>query len=230
MIQMQSMLEVADNSGARSVMCIKVLGGSHRRYAAIGDIIKVTVKEAIPRGKVKKGDVLNAVVVRTAKGVRRQDGSLIRFDRNAAVLLNSKLEPIGTRIFGPVTRELRGDKFMKIVSLAPEVLQGVTIASKIRRDDEVIVLTGQDKGKRGKVTKVLVAEGRVYVSGVNLVKKHQKPVPALNQPGGIVEKEASIHVSNVAIFNSKTGKADRVGFRIEDGKKVRFFKSNNEVI
>ncbi|CAM5188228.1 50S ribosomal protein L14 [Alishewanella longhuensis] len=100
MIQMQSMLEVADNSGARSVMCIKVLGGSHRRYAAIGDIIKVTVKEAIPRGKVKKGDVLNAVVVRTAKGVRRQDGSLIRFDRNAAVLLNTKLEPIGTRILG----------------------------------------------------------------------------------------------------------------------------------
>ena len=122
MIQMQSMLEVADNSGARSVMCIKVLGGSHRRYAAIGDVIKVTVTEAIPRGKVKKGDVLNAVVVRTAKGVRRQDGSLIRFDRNAAVLLNNKLEPIGTRIFGPVTRELRGDKFMKIVSLAPEVL------------------------------------------------------------------------------------------------------------
>ena len=122
MIQMQSSLEVADNSGAKRVECIKVLGGSHKRYAGIGDIIKVTIKEAAPRGKVKKGDVLNAVVVRTAKGVRRQDGSLIRFDRNAAVLLNSKLEPIGTRIFGPVTRELRGDKFMKIVSLAPEVL------------------------------------------------------------------------------------------------------------
>ena len=104
------------------------------------------------------------------------------------------------------------------------------MASKIRRDDEVIVLTGKDKGKRGKVTKVLLSENRVYISGVNLVKKHQKPVPALNTPGGIVEKEASIHVSNVAIFNSKTGKADRVGFRVEDGKKVRFFKSNNEVI
>ncbi|WP_406665775.1 50S ribosomal protein L14 [Gallaecimonas sp. GXIMD1310] len=122
MIQMQSMLDVADNSGARSVMCIKVLGGSHRRYAAVGDIIKVTVKEAIPRGKVKKGDVVNAVVVRTKKGVRRPDGSLIRFDRNAAVLLNAKQEPIGTRIFGPVTRELRTEKFMKIISLAPEVL------------------------------------------------------------------------------------------------------------
>jgi len=122
MIQMQTMLDVADNSGARSVMCIKVLGGSHRRYANVGDIIKVSVKEAIPRGKVKKGDVLNAVVVRTRKGVRRPDGSVIRFDRNAAVMLNNNLQPIGTRIFGPVTRELRSDKFMKIVSLAPEVL------------------------------------------------------------------------------------------------------------
>ncbi|MCS8150750.1 50S ribosomal protein L14 [Pseudomonas aeruginosa] len=122
MIQTQSMLDVADNSGARRVMCIKVLGGSHRRYAGIGDIIKVTVKEAIPRGKVKKGQVMTAVVVRTKRGVRRTDGSIIRFDGNAAVLLNNKQEPIGTRIFGPVTRELRTEKFMKIVSLAPEVL------------------------------------------------------------------------------------------------------------
>ena len=122
MIQMQSTLSAADNSGAKELMCIKVLGGSKRRYASIGDVIKVTVKDAIPRGKVKKGEVYNAVVVRTAKGVRRPDGSLIRFDGNAAVLLNNKLEPIGTRIFGPVTRELRNEKFMKIVSLAPEVL------------------------------------------------------------------------------------------------------------
>jgi len=122
MIQMQTMLDVADNSGARRVQCIKVLGGSHRRYAYVGDIIKVAVKEAIPRGKVKKGDVMNAVVVRTKRGVRRQDGSLIRFDSNAAVLLNNNHQPIGTRIFGPVTRELRSEKFMKIVSLAPEVL------------------------------------------------------------------------------------------------------------
>ncbi|MGO1709028.1 MAG: 50S ribosomal protein L14, partial [Oleiphilaceae bacterium] len=118
----QTMLEVADNSGARQVMCIKVLGGSHRRYASVGDVIKVTVKEAIPRGKVKKGQVLKAVVVRTRKGVRRPDGSLIRFDGNAAVLLNAQDAPIGTRIFGPVTRELRNEKFMKIISLAPEVL------------------------------------------------------------------------------------------------------------
>ena len=122
MIQTQSYLEVADNSGARRVMCIKVLGGSKRRYAGIGDVIKVTVKEAIPRGRVKKGQVLDAVVVRTRKGVRRSDGSLIRFDGNAAVLLNANKQPIGTRIFGPVTRELRNEKFMRIVSLAPEVL------------------------------------------------------------------------------------------------------------
>ncbi len=122
MIQMQSSLDVADNSGARRVTCIKVLGGSKKRYARIGDIIKVSINEAIPRGRVKKGDVYNAVVVRTRSGVRRTDGSLIRFDGNAAVILNAQLQPIGTRIFGPVTRELRNEKFMKIVSLAPEVL------------------------------------------------------------------------------------------------------------
>ncbi len=122
MIQTQSYLEVADNSGASRVMCIKVLGGSKRRYARVGDLIKVTVKEAIPRGKVKKGQVMTAVVVRTRKGVRRPDGSLIKFDDNAAVLLNAQDAPIGTRIFGPVTRELRGEKFMKIISLAPEVI------------------------------------------------------------------------------------------------------------
>ena len=122
MIQMQTVLNAADNSGARSVQCIKVLGGSHRRYARVGDVIKVSIKDAIPRGKVKKGEVYNAVVVRTRKGIRRNDGSSIRFDQNAAVLLNARLEPIGTRIFGPVTRELRSERFMKIVSLAPEVL------------------------------------------------------------------------------------------------------------
>ena len=122
MIQMQTNLDVADNSGARRVMCIKVLGGSKRKYATIGDVIVVSVKEAAPRGRVKKGEVYSAVVVRTAKGIRRGDGSLIKFDGNAAVLLNNKLEPIGTRIFGPVTRELRTERFMKIVSLAPEVI------------------------------------------------------------------------------------------------------------
>jgi len=122
MIQAQTYLDIADNSGARRVMCIKVLGGSKRRYAGIGDVIKVTVKEAIPRGRVRKGQVLDAVVVRTKRGIRRSDGSLIRFDGNAAVLLNAQKQPIGTRMFGPVTRELRNDNFMRIISLAPEVL------------------------------------------------------------------------------------------------------------
>lgn len=122
MIQTETMLDIADNSGARRVQCIKVLGGSRRRYAGIGDIIKVTVKEAIPRGRVRKGQVLNAVVVRTRKGIRRPDGSVIRFDQNAAVLLNPQNQPVGTRIFGPVTRELRSENFMRIISLAPEVL------------------------------------------------------------------------------------------------------------
>ena len=122
MIQMQTTLQAADNSGARTLMCIKVLGGSHRRYAYVGDVIKVAIQDAIPRGKVKKGEVYDAVVVRTRHGVRRADGSLIKFDGNAAVLLTNKLEPIGTRIFGPVTRELRTVQFMKLISLAPEVL------------------------------------------------------------------------------------------------------------
>jgi large subunit ribosomal protein L14 len=122
MIQMQTRLDVADNSGARQVMCLKVLGGSRRRYARIGDVIKISVKDATPRGRVKKGDVLNALVVRTKSGERRSDGSLIRFDNNAVVLLNAQLQPIGTRVFGPVTRKLRSERFMRIISLAPEVI------------------------------------------------------------------------------------------------------------
>eukprot|EP01132_Coremiostelium_polycephalum_P015086 gene15086-18257_t len=219
MIQTQSMLDVADNSGARRVMCIKVLGGSHRRYAGIGDIIKVTVKEAIPRGKVKKGQVMTAVVVRTRHGVRRADGSIIRFDGNAAVLLNNKQEPIGTRIFGPVTRELRTEKS----AVRRSDMQ------KIRRDDEIIVIAGKDKGKRGKVLKVL-ADDRLVVGGLNLVKRHTKPNPMSGVQGGIVEKEAPLHASNVAIFNGETNKADRVGFKVEDGKKIRVFKSTQKAV
>src|SRR6476660_6350429 len=152
MIQMQSYLDAADNSGAKELMCIKVLGGSKRRYAHIGDIIKVTVKDAAPRGRVKKGEIYNAVVVRTRHGVRRDDGAKVCFDTNAAVLLNPKLEPIGTRIFGPVTRELRTERFMKIVSLAPEVLASQrenapehTSMSKIKKGDNVVVIAGRDK-------------------------------------------------------------------------------------
>ena len=122
MIQMQTELEVADNSGARRVMCIKVLGGSKRRYAGVGDVVRISVKDAVPRGKVKKGEVCHAVVVRTKKGVRRQDGSVLRFDSNAVILLTPQLQPLGTRVFGPVPRELRNKGFMKVLSLAPEVL------------------------------------------------------------------------------------------------------------
>lgn len=231
MIQMQSILKVADNTGARSLMCIKVLGGSKRNYANIGDIIKVSIKDAAPRGKVKKGDVYNAVIVRTAKGIRRDDGSLIKFDTNAAVLLNNKLEPIGTRIFGPVTRELRTAKFMKIVSLAPEVLWIIGfIMRKIKKGDDVIIIAGKDKGKRGTVT-TIVDQNFVQVQGVNAVKKHQKPNPSTNTTGGIVSINLPIHISNIAIYNFDKKKQDRVGFDTDsENKKIRVFRSSGEKI
>jgi large subunit ribosomal protein L14 len=194
MIQMQSIMEVADNSGARKVQCIKVLGGSHRKVASVGDIIVVSVKEALPRGKVKKGSVQRAVIVRTAKDVKRNDGSTIRFDRNAAVLINKANDPIGTRIFGPVVRELRAKRFMKIVSLAPEACP---------------------------------KDSKVIVSGVNVAKRHQKASAA--GVGGVVDKELPIHVSNVAYFDAKAGKATKVGYRIlEDGTKSRVSRKSGE--
>ena len=217
MIQAETMLEIADNSGARRVQCSKVLGGSHRRYAGIGDVIKVTVKEAIPRGRVSKGQVMEAVVVRTKKGVRRGDGSVIRFDQNAAVLLNPQLQPIGTRIFGPVTRELRTEHFT------------VNRMRKMRKEDEVIVIAGRDKGKRGAIVEIL-ANDRVGVSGVNLAKKHQRGNPQSGERGGIVDREAPIHLSNLAIYNESTNTADRVGIRTDDGKKVRVFKSDGRLV
>ena len=225
MIQMQTNLDVADNSGARRVQCIKVLGGSKRKTAGVGDVIVVSVKEAIPRGRVKKGEVLKAVVVRTAKEVRRDDGSAIRFDRNAAVLINNQNEPIGTRIFGPVTRELRARQFMKIISLAPEVL----MSSKIRKGDKVVVLTGRDKGKAGEVVKIVLKHRRAFVQGINIVKRHTKP--SQSNPGGIVDKELPIHLSNLAILDPKDDKPTRIGFkRLQDGRKVRFAKRSGEVI
>jgi large subunit ribosomal protein L14 len=149
MIQTQTLLNAADNSGARSLMCIRVFGGSKRRYAQIGDIIKVTIKDAIPRGRVKKGEVYHAVVVRTRHGLRRPDGSLIRFDGNAAVLLTNKLEPIGTRIFGPVTRELRTTQFMKIISLAPEVHQERRSSHRRRRQGQRAARQRAARGSNG---------------------------------------------------------------------------------
>ena len=151
MIQMQTNLDVADNSGARRVMCIKVLGGSKRKYATIGDVIVVSVKEAIPRGRVKKGDVMKAVVVRISKDIKRSDGSVIRFDRNAAVLINNQAEPVGTRIFGPVPRELARQEPHEDHFARPG---GAVMAAKIRKGDKVIVLTGRDKGRTGEVISV----------------------------------------------------------------------------
>ena len=163
MIQQESMVAIADNSGARTARCIHVLGGTRRRYASLGDVVVVAVQDAIPGGGAKKGEVARAVIVRTRKELRRRDGSYIRFDQNAAVLINDAREPIGTRVFGPVARELREKKFMKIISLAPEVLYMApsvkprrhTRVPDLRSGDEVVVLKGKDAGKRGVITKVL---------------------------------------------------------------------------
>jgi ribosomal protein L14/ribosomal protein L24 len=219
------MLDVADNTGARRVMCIKVLGGSKRRYAHIGDVIKVTVKDAAPRGRVKKGEIYNAVVVRTRQGVRRDDGAKIKFDNNAAVLLTPARRS-GTRIFGPVTRGLHRAFHEDRLTGAG----GALTMRKIKKGDNVVVIAGRDKGKRGSVTQI-VDDQHVVVAGVNQVKKHMRPNPMKNQQGGIVTKEIPIHVSNVAVYNPVTQKADRIGFRtLNDGRKVRFFKSNGEVL
>ena len=226
MIQMQTNLDVADNSGARRVMCIKVLGGSKRKYAGVGDIIVVSIKEAIPRGRVKKGDVLKAVVVRTAKDIKRSDGSVIRFDSNAAVLINNQSEPIGTRIFGPVPRELRAKKSHED-HLA--CAGGAVMAAKIKKGDKVVVLAGRDKGRTGEVLRVIPDEGRALVDGVNIVKRHQRQTK--DREAGIVNKAAPIDLSNIALADPKDGKATRVGFKIlDDGRKVRVAKRSGELI
>ena len=210
MIQQESRLKVADNTGAKELLCIRVMGGSTRRYANIGDTIVATVKDATPGGVVKKGDVVKAVVVRTKKGARRKDGSYIKFDENAAVIIKDDLNPRGTRIFGPVARELREKKFMKIVSLAP-----------------VKVIAGKDIDKEGKVLSVDAKNHKVVVEGINMATKHTKP-SMQNQAGGIVQEEAAIDVSNVMLLHN--GQPTRVGFKFVDGKKVRFAKSTGEVI
>ena len=207
MIQQESRLKVADNSGAREILVIKILGGSRVKTANIGDIIVATVKQATPGGVVKKGDVVKAVVVRTKSGAHRADGSYIKFDENAAVIIGEDKSPKGTRIFGPVARELRDGNFMKIVK----------------------VIAGKDKGKEGVVLRVLPAKDRVVVKGVNVVKKHQKPNNA-NPNGGIVEFEAPIHVSNVMLIDPSTNEPTRVGFKVVDGKKVRVSKKSGNAI
>ena len=229
MIQQETRLKVADNTGAKELLCIRVMGGSTRRYANIGDIIVASVKDATPGGVVKKGDVVKAVVVRSKSGARRADGSYIKFDENAAVIVKDDKTPRGTRIFGPVARELRERQFMKIVSLAPEVLEGgnTVATSKIKKGDLVKVIAGKDKDKEGKVVVVNHKNGTVIVEGVNMLTKHQKP-SAANQNGGIVNVEGPIDASNVMVVVD--GVATRVGFKMEGDKKVRVAKKTGKVI
>ena len=203
MIQMQSNLDVADNSGARRVMCIKVLGGSKRKYATIGDIIVVSVKEAIPRGRVKKGEVMKAVIVRISKDIKRADGSIIRFDRNAAVLITPQNEPVGTRIFGPVPRELRREESYED-HLARA--RGAVMAAKIKKGDKVIVIAGRDKGRSGEVIEMRRDDGRALVRGVNMVKRHQKQ--SQTQEGGIISKESADPPVEYRAGGSKGRQAD----------------------
>ncbi len=227
MIQMQSNLDVADNSGAKRVQCIKVLGGSKRRTACVGDVIVVSVKEAQPRAKVKKGDVHRAVIVRTQKDVRRPDGSVIRFDSNAAVLVNKSEEPIGTRIFGPVVRELARSRVHEDHLACSG--GAVMAAAKIKKGDSVVVLSGKDKGTTGTVAKVMPKDGKVVVEGVNVAARHRKPTQQ-NPQGGIDRFEAPMALSKVALADPKDGKPTRVRFEEKDGKKVRVAVKSGETI
>lgn len=227
MIQQESRLKVADNTGAKEILCIRVLGGSSRRYAGIGDVIVATVKDAIPGGNVKRGDVVKAVVVRTVKERRRADGSYIKFDENAAVIIKADNDPRGTRIFGPVGRELRE-------ALHEDRLAGAGgFVMKVHKGDTVLVVSGKDKGAKGKVIEAYPTRDKVLVEGVNRIKKHtaQSQNERGASSGGIVTQEAAIHVSNVMVVDSD-GKPTRVGYRVDEetGKKVRIAKTNGKDI
>lgn len=235
MIQQESRLTVADNSGAKEVLCIRVLGGTKRRYASIGDKIVVAVKSASPSGDVKKGAVSKAVVVRTTKEIRRANGSYIRFDDNAVVLLNNQGEMRGTRIFGPVARELR-DQYMKIISSLPKYCNlknthsDMSVKLHIKKGDMVYVNAGDSKGQQGKVLKVDAQKQRAIVEGVNISKKATKP-NAKNPQGGIIEQESAIHISNLQVLDPKSGKPTRIGRKQNAaGKLVRFAKKSGEEI
>ena len=226
MVQMQSYLKVADNTGAKEIMCIRVLGGSRKRYAGIGDVIVASVKKAAPNGQVKKGDVVKAVVVRSKQGLRREDGSYIRFDENAAVIIRDDKNPRGTRIFGPVARELRDNGYLKIVSLAPGIaVRRFNRMAKVhvKTGDTVMVISGKDRGNSGKVLQVSPKEGKVIVEGRNMVTKHVKP-RRQGEQGGIVKAEGAMYASKVMPVCPKCGKATRVGHTEKDGKKVRVCK------
>lgn len=242
MIQQESRLRVADNTGAKEILCIRVLGGSGRRYAGIGDVIVATVKDAIPGGNVKKGDVVKAVIVRTVKERRRPDGSYIRFDENAAVILRNDGDPRGTRIFGPVGRELRDKKFMKIIRWLRRCSEMAKL--KIKKGDTVQLITGRsqknggDRNKTGKVIAVYPETQRVLVEGINRVKRHVKEgaTGRGSKTGGIITQEAPVHISNVMLVDPESNKATRVGIRVEtverDGKtknvRVRFAKRSGK--
>ena len=226
MIQQESYLKVADNTGAKEIKCIRVLGGSKRKYGNIGDVIVASVRKSAPGGQVKKGEVVKAVIVRSAKGVRRADGTYVRFDDNAAVLIKDDKNPRGTRIFGPVARELRDKDYMKILSLAPEVIgwRGQRLNSlKIKKNDTVVVLSGKDKGKQGKVLGTIPSEAKVVVEGINKVTCHIKPRKQ-GEEGGITQREAAIYASKVQVVCPKCGKGTRVAYVIKDGKKARTCK------
>ncbi len=222
MIQQETRLRVADNSGAKEVLVIKVLGGTRRRYASIGDIFVATVKDAIPGAAVKKGDVVKCVVVRTKKEKRRPDGSYIRFDENAAVLIKDDQTPRWHPHLRP--RRPRAAREALHAHRVAGAGGALTMTMKIRKGDRVVVLKGKDRGKEGQVMRVLPTERKVIVDGVNVAKKHQKPTRSTMQ-GGIIDKDMPIDASNVAVVSPKDGKATRVGYKIdEDGNKVRICK------
>ena len=223
MVQMQTYLNVADNSGAKRVQCIKVLGGSHRYVASVGDIIVVAVKDALPNGTIKKGDVLKAVIVRTKKEYRRPDGTYIRFDDNACVIIDANNNPRGKRIFGPVARELREheDRFTRTGSVVGEDRM------RLKKNDTVKIIAGKDKGKVGKIVKINPETQRVIVQGANMVSKTIRR-KSQQDKGGIMVVEAPIHVSNVAIVSKD--KTSRIGYKVENGKKVRYAKKTGEVL
>jgi len=223
MIQKESRLKVADNSGAKEVLCIKVKGSSRIRYAGLGDTFVATVKDAIPGGQIKKGDIVQAVVVRTKKETRRKDGTYIRFDENACVIINEQEQPRGTRIFGPVGRELREKKVYE-----NSVFSSGGFVMKIQKGDMVKVISGKDAGKEGKVLQAFPKKGTVLVEGVNVNKKHQKPQGQTMQ-GGVIDKSMPINVSNVALVVKK--KSGRVGYKFDkNGKKYRVLAQTGDEV
>ena len=219
MIQQQSYMKVADNTGAKELMCIRVLGGSGRRYANIGDVVVATVKKAAPGGQVKKGDVVKAVIVRSVKGLKRNDGSYIKFDENAAVIIKEDKNPVGTRIFGPVVRKHTSRSSPSL----PKYFDGGIVTMEklhVKKGDTVVVVSGDDKGVRGEVLETSPKEGKVIVKGVNIVTRHVKPRKQGDQ-GGIVKVEGAMYASKVQLYCPKCDKGVRVKHTVVDGKKVR---------